>query len=160
MLMITSRHYSLECDDNAINLIFRIGDYMSQTRWIRGPEEIKNLWERIGDTSEKVLRWLLCFANTDLSKQSEGQWQDFQEELREFLDSGPPTIRKKVRPWPHPGWGPPQPRARVREVSMRRNSVEHTQQVLRGWLEKLVDTHSLEFDTMSITLEVYHPRFF
>ncbi len=127
---------------------------------IRGPQEVQSLWERIGTTSEKVLRWLLRFAHTDLSKQSEGQWLDFQEEFREFLDCGPPGTRKKLATWPNPRWGPPQPRARLRVSSMWRNTVESCQRDLRSWLEKLVEEHSLQFEPMPITLHVYHPRFF
>ena len=31
---------------------------------------------------------------------------------------------------------------------------------LRAWLEKLVQEHSLEFESMPMTLYVYHPKFF
>ena len=82
---------------------------MRPNQQIRGPEELKGLWARLGDTPEKVLRWLLRFANTDWSKQSEGKWLDFGEEFREFLEKSPQGIGKNVPTWPGRGIDPRTP---------------------------------------------------
>lgn len=130
---------------------------MTWMKWRNPPPGVmQKARERLGDTSEKVLRWLLHFANTDLSKQSEGQWLDFEEEFHEFLRHVPPENRKKVTRWPRP----PEITSFISEWSMLRGLAEESQINLRAWLERLMRTHEIEFDPMPLTLRLRRLRYF
>lgn len=120
------------------------------------PGVMQKARERLGDTTEKVLRWLLRFAWTDLSKLSEGQWLDFEEEFHEFLRYAPPASRKKITKWPRP----PEMTSFISEWSALRGLAEESQANLRAWLERLMQTHELEFDPMPLTLRLRRLRYF
>jgi hypothetical protein len=116
--------------------------------------------ERLGDTSRKVLRWLLRFVYTDLAKLSEGQWLDLQEEFREFTNHGTSLNPKKVPPW-HSSY--PEMESRVDERGdwvMWRSLAEESQKNLRVWLERLMETYDLEFDPMPIKFRVRSLRYY
>ena len=126
-------------------------------------EERQKAAERIGDTSDKVLRWLLRFNNTDLSKLTEGQWLDLERECYVFLTDGPPASHKRSTTWPDRGWRlpiSPHPRAKSRVPGMSRRTVQDFQESLRTWLERLMQTYRLDFPPMPITLLIFHPKRF
>lgn len=43
---------------------------------------------RIGDSAEKIIRWLLAFAQRDLSQLSFGDWRNLEYEMFEFVHHG------------------------------------------------------------------------
>ncbi len=54
------------------------------------PEEVRAA-ERIGPTADHAMRWLIKFAQTDLTRLSEGQWSDLAAEVQVFTRRGPPV---------------------------------------------------------------------
>jgi len=128
-------------------------------------EETQKAAERIGETTETALQWLLRFAKVDLAKLSEGQWLDLEKEVKFFVVEGPPGLRvrwnvgkKSRRSWRIETSASPSPA--FRPTIFWRSYVAKLQKLLREWLDQLMQYHIIEFSRMPLTLRFSHPKQF
>jgi hypothetical protein len=123
--------------------------------------------ERIGETSEKALRWLLRYSKMDLTKLSEGQWLDLEKEMDVFLLTPPPGLKTswdfKQKPlrggfrWEQPSL---HPTPGFRSKLFWRRRVMSFQPTVRRWLQQLMQPGGIWFGPMELQLILRHPRFF
>ena len=118
-------------------------------------EEIKKASRRIGWSNESAFEWLLRFAQTDVTKLSEGQWLDLRAELEVFFYCGVPQSdhdladreffanpnRKKERKWSS-------------FIKQATGVVPTLQKSLHKALEDLIKNGKAVFEPIKITLAV------
>ena len=136
----------------------------------RPSEEERKAAERIGDTPEKVLRWLLCFMAADIAALSKGQWLDLQIELAFFAEYGLPGKEPGKKPAisSRGGWVPLLPPEQLKRlenkiVIMKGPTPEiatRLQMLIRTWVDALLMKYAVVFPPFSLSLRLYHPRFF
>lgn len=129
-------------------------------------EERQKARERIGETSEKALQWLLRFAKTNLSQLTEGQWLDLEQEMGVFIMEPPPGLSvrwdpgtkqrpglKLLRSTLHPTPG-------FRPKIFWRSRVTGFQGPLREWLDDFMKPLGVCFKPMRLEIRVLHPKYF
>ena len=125
---------------------------------------MKKAGERIGETSEKALQWLLGFSKADLVKLTEGQWLDLEKEMEFFVMKPPSGLRTtwdvgrkprrglQIKPSLHPTPG-------FRPKIFWRRRVDRFQRLLRQWLHDLMQEYGVRFEPMEFRLRLIHPKY-
>jgi hypothetical protein len=136
-----------------------------ELQWL--DEEVKAA-QRIGNTPEQAMQWVIRFAQTELSTLSEGQWSDLMAEVDVFMLKGPPL--KIGRTTSHVGaafdWGgaPSEeyaPRNKWIPVTIRppRKAVEELHRCAQMSLEAVAKGNKMIFQLgpLHLTVEPVHP---
>ena len=128
-------------------------------------EERQKARERIGETSEKALQWLLRFAKTDLSQLTEGQWLDLEKEMDVFIMEPPPGLSVRWDPGtkPRPGLKLKpslHPTPGFRPKIFWRSRVTSFQGPLRKWLDDFMKPGGIWFEPMRLQVLLRHPKYF